>query len=177
MECPECGAYNPPDSIFCGECGATVAQKRPEAPGAGTRVAAETMVRCAVCGAENVASAIFCSTCRAVLVPAARHGPRGSRESETEPYPIKMSGSQLAGGPDTPLPKRCPFCGRSVYPGEAHCLWCGADPKVEHDVEASARALSDQAWGSHTGSGGREGWWVGAVLELFGLLVRLLFSW
>jgi len=75
VNCRTCGADNPDDSLFCGACGAPVAQTEAEIRGV-----AEGPVRCTACGAQNAAGTVFCTTCRAVL---------------SAPPPVPMAGTGI----------------------------------------------------------------------------------
>lgn len=49
--CPQCGAKNPPDALFCSACGASFSRS----------------VRCPQCGEENAAGAKYCHHCGRAL--------------------------------------------------------------------------------------------------------------
>ena len=88
MKCPNCGADNPDDSIFCGNCGAPVAGDVPEPEAPALPVKAQSPVLCHRCGAENPAGAVLCSTCHGTLgAPAA--GTDEGRQGE-ERGPLKL---------------------------------------------------------------------------------------
>ena len=131
MKCPNCGADNPDDSIFCGDCGAPVAGDVPEPEAPGLPVKAQGPVLCHRCGAENPAGAVFCSACRAVLGTAS-----AAASSEPEPAPERQETPTLGGDPRAQLPTRCPSCGGPVYPGQSRCRRCGANPIAEAHFEA-----------------------------------------
>lgn len=56
--CVRCGAANPPDRRFCGQCGAPLTPPAPE------------MLRCAACGNPNEAGKRFCTQCGAPIAVA-----------------------------------------------------------------------------------------------------------
>ena len=123
MNCPKCGADNPDGSLFCGDCGAPIAEKVLEPEAAAVPAAAEQFVSCPDCGAQNEAGAIFCTTCRAVLTALPASVPP-SLEPGSEHEELVLPGGHL----HAQLPRRCPSCGGPVFPGEARCPRCGADP-------------------------------------------------
>ena len=126
MNCPNCGAANPDDSLFCGECGAPMEEEKPEPEGLTLAVAAEGVVRSRACGAENSAGAVFCSTCRRVLdTPPAGGGILGSLRSRLRARSEQAAAPRPVRLPGAPLPKRCPSCGGPVYPEEPRCSRCG----------------------------------------------------
>ena len=127
MNCPKCGAGNPDNSAFCGECGAPTEGKAPEPEATPVSVSVEGVVRCRVCDTENPAGAVFCSTCRGILgAPAAGDGTVGSIPSKFEPRSEHGVALAPVAHPHAQLPKRCPSCGGPVYPDEARCRRCGA---------------------------------------------------
>jgi len=123
VNCPRCGADNPDHSLFCGECGAPMAEKAPQRGTDALLAAAEDPVRCPACGAHNAAGAVFCATCRGVLSATPAGAPSG-----LQPRSEHKEAFAPAGRPHAELPKRCPSCGSPVYPGQARCPQCGADP-------------------------------------------------
>ena len=121
MYCPKCGADNPEGSIFCGDCGAPLAEGEPQLEAPASPAAAEGPVRCSHCGADNAAGAVFCSTCRGVLSAPSAGAPSGIEPRSAD---------------EEKLPKRCPSCGGPVYLGQARCRRCGADPVAEAHFES-----------------------------------------
>jgi membrane protease subunit (stomatin/prohibitin family) len=62
VRCAKCGALNPEDAKFCGNCGTTLGSSQAQAQPVG--------VACAKCGTQNVAGAKFCANCGQQLVAA-----------------------------------------------------------------------------------------------------------
>lgn len=65
MRCTACDAKNPPDGLFCIECGAAL---RAVASGATTRLPDGAGMTCGACGAVNPNHATFCVNCGRPLV-------------------------------------------------------------------------------------------------------------
>jgi class 3 adenylate cyclase len=63
MLCSKCGAENPSDKKFCGDCGAVLSN------------------RCPKCGVENPPGKRFCGDCGTALVPPAGAAPQQSDDS------------------------------------------------------------------------------------------------
>ena len=79
--CPECGASNPADNKFCGECGATLKSK--------TGV-------CPKCGAENPPENKFCGECGALLAETSTLPPPPPKPSD----PVEQLIAEIEGGTD-----------------------------------------------------------------------------
>jgi len=128
VNCPNCGASNPDDLVFCRECSAPMEEKAPELEAPVLPVAAEGAVRCQACGAQNAAGTVFCSTCRRLLfAPPAGDRIAGSFQSALKPQSEQAAALAPVGHRHAQLPKRCASCGGPLHPDQSQCTRCGAD--------------------------------------------------
>ena len=74
IKCPKCGNVNPPDSVFCEECGQKLTKNEDfstdftEAPSAGNTAVSRGNMICPKCGASFGSDSVFCENCGLRLI-------------------------------------------------------------------------------------------------------------
>ncbi len=111
-KCPKCGASNPPDSMFCLECGEKIVG---EAKPAAAPTATKGEVICPKCKSSNPPGSTFCLECGASMGP----------EAKPTPASVSSKGEVI-----------CPKCKSSNPQGSGFCLDCGE--KIETAAKPAA---------------------------------------